>query len=334
MDLNKDTNINIESNNKSVKDNKNDNENNIEGEKKIETSRNELNTKSDINFNISNSFEDFEHKFQELKSKINQERSKDPKISSKFSTTTVENLNIKLLNDNSEVKSKINEIYAMINGNTLGKLGLIPNKPPKELNMNIIIKDIKKDDKIFYSKIDNNNNNINNINNNYINNNVKNFDYKNNNFKSINYVSPIKSSNTNENNNNNNIITKRSFGYSFSSEKKNPMIYNNKSNKKEYIDLFKPLTLKSIKMTSRNYPSDNQRIEIQIPKRGNYFNKKYFKSELDNLNNLLFGTTSYGKSYDNETIDQFYETKKGNNKRNKFLSEGSSFLNQFSRTKN
>ena len=112
------------------------------------------------------------------------------------------------------------------------------------------------------------------------------------------------------------------------------MIYNNKSNKKEYIDLLKPLTLKSIKMTSRNSPSNTQRIEIQIPKRENLFNKKYFKSELDNFNNLLFGKTSYVKSNDNDSIDQFYDIKKGNNKRNQLLSEGSSFVNQFSRTKN
>ena len=333
MDFNKGANINSQSNNKSEKDNKNVNENNIEGEKKVETSRNELNTKSDINFNISNSFEDFEHKFQELKSKINQERSKDPKVNSKFATTTVENLNLKLLNDNSESKSKINEIYAMIGGNSLGKLGLIPNKPPDEFNMNTIIKDNKKDEKNFFSKIDNNNNK-NKINNNYRNNNnVKNFDYKNNNFKSINYISPIQSSNYKKNNNNN-LINNRTFGYSFSSEKKNSMSYKNKSNKKEYVDLFKPLTLKSIKMTSRNSPSNTQRIEIQIPKRENLFNKKYFKSELDNFNNLLFGTTSYGKSNDNDSIDQFYDIKKGNNKRNQLLSEGSSFVNQFSRTKN
>ena len=87
-------------------------------------------------------------------------------------------------------------------------------------------------------------------------------------------------------------------------------------------------------MTSRNYPSNTERIEIQIPKRENFFNKKYFKSELDNFNNLLFGTTSYGKSKDNESNNNFYETKKIYNKRNKFLSEGSSYLNQFSRTKN
>ena len=329
MEINKETNINNQSNNKS--DNKN--ENNIEGEKKVEISRNELNTKSDVNLNINNSFEDFEHKFQELKSKINQERSKDPKINSKFSTT-IENLNLKILNDNSESKSKINEIYAMIGGNTLGKLGLIPNKPPEDLNMNTIVKDIKKDNNNFFSKIinnTNNNNNNNNKNNNNKNNDNKNFDYKNNNFKNINYISPIKSSDYNQNNNNNNnnyFINKKP--YSFSLEKKNPMIYN----KKEYVDLFKPLTLKSIKMTSRNYPSNTERIEIQIPKRENFFNKKYFKSELDNFNNLLFGTTSYGKSNDNESNNNFYETKKIYNKRNKFLSEGSSYLNQFSRTKN
>ena len=328
MEINKETNINNQSNNKS--DNKN--ENNIEGEKKVEISRNELNTKSDVNLNINNSFDDFEHKFQELKSKINQERSKDPKINSKFSTT-IENLNLKILNDNSESKSKINEIYAMIGGNTLGKLGLIPNKPPEDLNMNTIVKDIKKDNNNFFSKIINNtnNNNNNNKNNNNNNNNNKNFDYKNNNFKNINYISPIKSSDYNQNNNNNNnnyFINKKP--YSFSLEKKNPMIYN----KKEYVDLFKPLTLKSIKMTSRNYPSNTERIEIQIPKRENFFNKKYFKSELDNFNNLLFGTTSYGKSNDNESNNNFYETKKIYNKRNKFLSEGSSYLNQFSRTKN
>ena len=330
MEINKETNINNQSNNKS--DNKN--ENNIEGEKKVEISRNELNTKSDVNLNINNSFEDFEHKFQELKSKINQERSKDPKINSKFSTT-IENLNLKILNDNSESKSKINEIYAMIGGNTLGKLGLIPNKPPEDLNMNTIVKDIKKDNNNFFSKIinntNNNNNNNNNKNNNNKNNDNKNFDYKNNNFKNINYISPIKSSDYNQNNNNNNnnyFINKKP--YSFSLEKKNPMIYN----KKEYVDLFKPLTLKSIKMTSRNYPSNTERIEIQIPKRENFFNKKYFKSELDNFNNLLFGTTSYGKSNDNESNNNFYETKKIYNKRNKFLSEGSSYLNQFSRTKN
>jgi len=328
MEINKETNINNQSNNKS--DNKN--ENNIEGEKKVEISRNELNTKSDVNLNINNSFDDFEHKFQELKSKINQERSKDPKINSKFSTT-IENLNLKILNDNSESKSKINEIYAMIGGNTLGKLGLIPNKPPEDLNMNTIVKDIKKDNNNFFSKIINNTNNNNNNNNknNNNNNNNKNFDYKNNNFKNINYISPIKSSDYNQNNNNNNnnyFINKKP--YSFSLEKKNPMIYN----KKEYVDLFKPLTLKSIKMTSRNYPSNTERIEIQIPKRENFFNKKYFKSELDNFNNLLFGTTSYGKSNDNESNNNFYETKKIYNKRNKFLSEGSSYLNQFSRTKN
>ena len=329
MEINKETNINNQSNNKS--DNKN--ENNIEGEKKVEISRNELNTKSDVNLNINNSFDDFEHKFQELKSKINQERSKDPKINSKFSTT-IENLNLKILNDNSESKSKINEIYAMIGGNTLGKLGLIPNKPPEDLNMNTIVKDIKKDNNNFFSKIinnTNNNNNNNKNNNNNNNNNNKNFDYKNNNFKNINYISPIKSSDYNQNNNNNNnnyFINKKP--YSFSLEKKNPMIYN----KKEYVDLFKPLTLKSIKMTSRNYPSNIERIEIQIPKRENFFNKKYFKSELDNFNNLLFGTTSYGKSNDNESNNNFYETKKIYNKRNKFLSEGSSYLNQFSRTKN
>ena len=330
MEIKKETNINNQSNNKS--DNKN--ENNIEGEKKVEISRNELNTKSDVNLNINNSFDDFEHKFQELKSKINQERSKDPKINSKFSTT-IENLNLKILNDNSESKSKINEIYAMIGGNTLGKLGLIPNKPPEDLNMNTIVKDIKKDNNNFFSKIinntNNNNNNNNKNNNNNNNNNNKNFDYKNNNFKNINYISPIKSSDYNQNNNNNNnnyFINKKP--YSFSLEKKNPMIYN----KKEYVDLFKPLTLKSIKMTSRNYPSNTERIEIQIPKRENFFNKKYFKSELDNFNNLLFGTTSYGKSNDNESNNNFYETKKIYNKRNKFLSEGSSYLNQFSRTKN
>ena len=329
MEINKETNINNQSNNKS--DNKN--ENNIEGEKKVEISRNELNTKSDVNLNINNSFDDFEHKFQELKSKINQERSKDPKINSKFSTT-IENLNLKILNDNSESKSKINEIYAMIGGNTLGKLGLIPNKPPEELNMNTIVKDIKKDNNNFFSKIinnTNNNNNNNNNKNNNKNNDNKNFDYKNNNFKNINYISPIKSSDYNQNNNNNNnnyFINKKP--YSFSLEKKNPMIYN----KKEYVDLFKPLTLKSIKMTSRNYPSNTERIEIQIPKRENFFNKKYFKSELDNFNNLLFGTTSYGKSNDNDSNNNFYETKKIYNKRNKFLSEGSSYLNQFSRTKN
>ena len=328
MEINKETNINNQSNNKS--DNKN--ENNIEGEKKVEISRNELNTKSDVNLNINNSFDDFEHKFQELKSKINQERSKDPKINSKFSTT-IENLNLKILNDNSESKSKINEIYAMIGGNTLGKLGLIPNKPPEDLNMNTIVKDIKKDNNNFFSKIINNtnNNNNNNKNNNNKNNDNKNFDYKNNNFKNINYISPIKSSDYNQNNNNNNnnyFINKKP--YSFSLEKKNPMIYN----KKEYVDVFKPLTLKSIKMTSRNYPSNTERIEIQIPKRENFFNKKYFKSELDNFNNLLFGTTSYGKSNDNESNNNFYETKKIYNKRNKFLSEGSSYLNQFSRTKN
>ena len=325
MEINKETNINNQSNNKS--DNKN--ENNIEGEKKVEISRNELNTKSDVNLNINNSFDDFEHKFQELKSKINQERSKDPKINSKFSTT-IENLNLKILNDNSESKSKINEIYAMIGGNTLGKLGLIPNNPPEDLNMNTIVKDIKKDNNNFFSKIINNTNN-NNKNNNNKNNDNKNFDYKNNNFKNINYISPIKSSDYNQNNNNNNnnyFINKKP--YSFSLEKKNPMIYN----KKEYVDLFKPLTLKSIKMTSRNYPSNTERIEIQIPKRENFFNKKYFKSELDNFNNLLFGTTSYGKSNDNESNNNFYETKKIYNKRNKFLSEGSSYLNQFSRTKN
>ena len=259
MEINKETNINNQSNNKS--DNKN--ENNIEGEKKVEISRNELNTKSDVNFNINNSFDDFEHKFQELKSKINQERSKDPKINSKFSTT-IENLNLKILNDNSESKSKINEIYAMIGGNTLGKLGLIPNKPPEDLNMNTIVKDIKKDNNNFFSKIinntNNNNNNNNKNNNNNNNNNNKNFDYKNNNFKNINYISPIKSSDYNQNNNNNNnnyFINKKP--YSFSLEKKNPMIYN----KKEYVDLFKPLTLKSIKMTSRNYPSNTDRIEIK-----------------------------------------------------------------------
>ena len=330
MEINKETNINNQSNNKS--DNKN--ENNIEGEKKVEISRNELNTKSDVNLNINNSFDDFEHKFQELKSKINQERSKDPKINSKFSTT-IENLNLKILNDNSESKSKINEIYAMIGGNTLGKLGLIPNKPPEDLNMNTIVKDIKKDNNNFFSKIinntNNNNNNNNKNNNNNNNNNNKNFDYKNNNFKNINYISPIKSSDYNQNNNNNNnnyFINKKP--YSFSLEKKNPMIYN----KKEYVDLFKPLTLKSIKMTSRNYPSNTERIEIQIPKRENFFNKKYFKNELDNFNNLLFGTTSYGKSNDNDSNNNFYETKKIYNKRNKFLSEGSSYLNQFSRTKN
>ena len=328
MEINKETNINNQSNNKS--DNKN--ENNIEGEKKVEISRNELNTKSDVNLNINNSFDDFEHKFQELKSKINQERSKDPKINSKFSTT-IENLNLKILNDNSESKSKINEIYAMIGGNTLGKLGLIPNKPPEDLNMNTIVKDIKKDNNNFFSKIinntNNNNNNNNKNNNNNNNNNNKNFDYKNNNFKNINYISPIKSSDYNQNNNNNNYFINKK-PYSFSLEKKNPMIYN----KKEYVDLFKPLTLKSIKMTSRNYPSNTERIEIQIPKRENFFNKKYFKSELDNFNNLLFGTTSYGKSNDNESNNNFYETKKIYNKRNKFLSEGSSYLNQFSRTKN
>ena len=326
MEINKETNINNQSNNKS--DNKN--ENNIEGEKKVEISRNELNTKSDVNLNINNSFDDFEHKFQELKSKINQERSKDPKINSKFSTT-IENLNLKILNDNSESKSKINEIYAMIGGNTLGKLGLIPNKPPEDLNMNTIVKDIKKDNNNFFSKIINNtnNNNNNNKNNNNKNNDNKNFDYKNNNFKNINYISPIKSSDYNQNNNNNNYFINKK-PYSFSLEKKNPMIYN----KKEYVDLFKPLTLKSIKMTSRNYPSNTERIEIQIPKRENFFNKKYFKSELDNFNNLLFGTTSYGKSNDNESNNNFYETKKIYNKRNKFLSEGSSYLNQFSRTKN
>ena len=326
MEINKETNINNQSNNKS--DNKN--ENNIEGEKKVEISRNELNTKSDVNLNINNSFDDFEHKFQELKSKINQERSKDPKINSKFSTT-IENLNLKILNDNSESKSKINEIYAMIGGNTLGKLGLIPNKPPEDLNMNTIVKDIKKDNNNFFSKIINNTNNNNNNNNNKNNNNNnnKNFDYKNNNFKNINYISPIKSSDYNQNNNNNNYFINKK-PYSFSLEKKNPMIYN----KKEYVDLFKPLTLKSIKMTSRNYPSNTERIEIQIPKRENFFNKKYFKSELDNFNNLLFGTTSYGKSKDNESNNNFYETKKIYNKRNKFLSEGSSYLNQFSRTKN
>ena len=326
MEINKETNINNQSNNKS--DNKN--ENNIEGEKKVEISRNELNTKSDVNLNINNSFDDFEHKFQELKSKINQERSKDPKINSKFSTT-IENLNLKILNDNSESKSKINEIYAMIGGNTLGKLGLIPNKPPEDLNMNTIVKDIKKDNNNFFSKIINNtnNNNNNNKNNNNKNNDNKNFDYKTNNFKNINYISPIKSSDYNQNNNNNNYFINKK-PYSFSLEKKNPMIYN----KKEYVDLFKPLTLKSIKMTSRNYPSNTERIEIQIPKRENFFNKKYFKSELDNFNNLLFGTTSYGKSNDNESNNNFYETKKIYNKRNKFLSEGSSYLNQFSRTKN
>ena len=326
MEINKETNINNQSNNKS--DNKN--ENNIEGEKKVEISRNELNTKSDVNLNINNSFDDFEHKFQELKSKINQERSKDPKINSKFSTT-IENLNLKILNDNSESKSKINEIYAMIGGNTLGKLGLIPNKPPEDLNMNTIVKDIKKDNNNFFSKIINNtnNNNNNNKNNNNKNNDNKNFDYKTNNFKNINYISPIKSSDYNQNNNNNNYFINKK-PYSFSLEKKNPMIYN----KKEYVDLFKPLTLKSIKMTSRNYPSNTERIEIQIPKRENFFNKKYFKSELDNFNNLLFGTTSYGKSNDNDSNNNFYETKKIYNKRNKFLSEGSSYLNQFSRTKN
>ena len=326
MEINKETNINNQSNNKS--DNKN--ENNIEGEKKVEISRNELNTKSDVNLNINNSFDDFEHKFQELKSKINQERSKDPKINSKFSTT-IENLNLKILNDNSESKSKINEIYAMIGGNTLGKLGLIPNKPPEDLNMNTIVKDIKKDNNNFFSKNINNtnNNNNNNKNNNNKNNDNKNFDYKTNNFKNINYISPIKSSDYNQNNNNNNYFINKK-PYSFSLEKKNPMIYN----KKEYVDLFKPLTLKSIKMTSRNYPSNTERIEIQIPKRENFFNKKYFKSELDNFNNLLFGTTSYGKSNDNDSNNNFYETKKIYNKRNKFLSEGSSYLNQFSRTKN
>ena len=201
--------------------------------------------------------------------------------------------------------------------------------------MNTIVKDIKKDNNNFFSKIinntNNNNNNNNKNNNNNNNNNNKNFDYKNNNFKNINYISPIKSSDYNQNNNNNNnnyFINKKP--YSFSLEKKNPMIYN----KKEYVDLFKPLTLKSIKMTSRNYPSNTERIEIQIPKRENFFNKKYFKSELDNFNNLLFGTTSYGKSNDNESNNNFYETKKIYNKRNKFLSEGSSYLNQFSRTKN
>ena len=53
MEINKETNINNQSNNKS--DNKN--ENNIEGEKKVEISRNELNTKSDVNLNINNSFD-------------------------------------------------------------------------------------------------------------------------------------------------------------------------------------------------------------------------------------------------------------------------------------
>ena len=98
-------------------------------EKKVETSRNDLNTKSDINLNINNSFEDFEQKFQELKLKINQDRAKDPRIASKF-VSTVGDLNLKVLNDNSLAKNRFNELYTIIGGNSYGKIGLITNKPP------------------------------------------------------------------------------------------------------------------------------------------------------------------------------------------------------------
>lgn len=280
---------------------------NPEVEKKVETSRNDLNTKSDINLNINNSFEDFEQRFQELKLKINQDRAKDPRIASKF-VSTVGDLNLKVLNDNSSAKSRFNELYTIIGGNSYGKIGLITNKPPVEFNVNSSINTYNKVNDNFY----------------FNDNNKKNF--PNPNFKNLNYKSPIKT---------NNLVNSKSYTHnSFSSEKKK---FINKNEKKEYVDLFKPIVLNSIKLSSTNRNSNHKKIEIQLPKRDNIFNKKFFKNELDNFNSLLFGTTNDGslRKNEEEEIDPFYSSQNDNIKKTRFMDEsGSKFLSKYSKTNN
>ena len=298
MESNPDTNTNV------------NNPVNPETEKKVETSRNDLNTKSDINLNINNSFEDFEQKFQELKLKINQDRAKDPRIASKF-VSTVGDLNLKVLNDNSLAKSRFNELYTIIGGNSYGKIGLITNKPPVEFNVNSSINTYNKKNDNFYIKDNNNKKNTTNVN-----------------FKNLNYKSPIKS---------NNLVNSKSYSHnSFSSERTKFM---NKNEKKGYADLFKPVVLNSIKLssnikTSNDNNNNSKKIEIQIPKRGNIFNKNYFKNELDNLNSLLFGTpndNSFRKN-EEEVYDPFYSSLNENSKKTKFTIEsGNKFMNKYSK---
>ena len=92
--------------------------------------------------------------------------------------------------------------------------------------------------------------------------------------------------------------------YSGSSEKKDS---NRKNN---YIDLFKPLTINSISTVKKSSSLINKKS--QIHKRDNFFNKKYFKNELNNFNTLLFGLGGnfFGKNKESDNIDPFFSVKK------------------------
>jgi hypothetical protein len=288
---NEDKNINDKKENdiNQINENEIKKENDINEEKRNETETynvNYINTKSDFNFNLTTSFEEFENKIQELKEKINQSKTGNLKITNNTikSYSATGNLNINRLNDNSNARNKLKELFTMIGGpgKNNGKIGLMNNKPPIKFNntINPSINDYKNKSQTLYS---NKKYNISRSNNN---NNV----YNNLSFKN----SPLKKSNDFNNDN-----FSKSFGFStISSEKKS-------TNKKNYYDFFKPITLNAIRNSSLN----NNKNEIK--KRNNQFDKQYFKGELENFKNLLFGTTSkkFKTSTKDEVIDPFFNPK-------------------------
>ena len=243
----------------------------INDEKRNETetyNANYINTKSDFNFNLTTSIEEFENKIQELKEKINQNRTGNLKITNNTinSYSATGNLNINRLNDNSNARNKLKELFIMIGrtGKNNGKISLMNNKPPIKFNntINPSISEYKNRTQTLYS---NKKYNINKNNSNSNNNIYNNLSFKH---------SPLKKSNDL-----NNVNFSKSFGFStISSEKKS-------SNKKNYYDFFKPIAINAIRNSSLNNKNE-------IKKRNNQFDKNYFKGELENFKNLLFGTKS------------------------------------------
>ena len=266
-------------------------ENDINDEKRNETETynvNYINTKSDFNFNLTTSFEEFENKIQELKEKINQSKTGNLKITNNTikSYSATGNLNINRLNDNSNARNKLKELFTMIGGpgKNNGKIGLMNNKPPIKFSntINPSINEYKNKNQSLYSNkkynINKNNNNNSNL-------------YNNLSFKN----SPLKKSNDF-----NTATFSKSFGFStISSEKKS-------SNKKNYYQFFKPIAINAIRNSSLNQNNN------EIKKRNNQFDKKYFKGELENFKNLLFGTSTSKKfktSSKDEVVDPFFNPK-------------------------
>ena len=205
------------------------------------------------------------------------------------------NINITLKNQNEIVpKSKYEELYNLIDGNPNQNINITndnntnknQNQNQKQ-NSNLTIKEYYKLSEEFYAAAEKKDN------------------YDENAYKKLSFKSPQKS------------YDNKSFidFYSGNSEKKD-------TNKKiNYIDLFKPLTINSISTVKKSSSLINKKPQTQ--KRNNFFNKKYFRKELDNFNSLLFGTGGnfFGKNKENDNVDPFFSVRK-DNKPSNFMNQG------------